>query len=89
MAQNHYQWGTERVQVEKTQQKGGIFKVNGIDHVNDKVKAFTQKINNLTITTPTIVVVVAPNCKISGVQGHIATDGLIFTGIAPDHINYA
>lgn len=25
MAQNHYQWGTKRLRVKKTQQKGGIF----------------------------------------------------------------
>lgn len=80
--------GTERVQVEKIQQKGGIFEVNGIDHVNAKVETFTQKINNLTITTPAIVVAVAPNCEIWGVQGHMATNCQILIGTTPYHVNY-
>lgn len=88
MAQNHYQWGTERVQVEKIQHKGGMFEVNGIDHVNVKVEALTQNINDLTIITPAIMVVVAPNCKILGVQGHIDTNCQILSGTAPDQVNY-
>lgn len=49
MSHNHYQWGTERAQVEKTQQKRGMFEVNDLDYVSAKVDALTQKINNLTI----------------------------------------
>lgn len=74
MVQNHYQWGNEHAQVEKTPQKRGMFKVNGIYHVSAKVDALTQKINNLTITTPATVASVTPNCEICGIQGHIATD---------------
>lgn len=48
--------------------KGGMFEVNGIDQVNAKVEALTQKIKNVTITTPAIVAIIAPNCEICGVQ---------------------
>lgn len=89
MAQNHYQWGAERVKVEKTQQKGGMFEVNGFDHVNAKVEALIQKINNLTITTSSIVTVVTPNCDICGVQLHMAIDCQILTRTTLDHVNYA
>lgn len=66
-----------------------MFKVNGFDHVNAKVEALTQKINNLTIITPTIIVVVALNFEICGVQGHMDTDCQILTGTTLDHVNYA
>jgi hypothetical protein len=47
-AQNHYQWGSERAAIEKSQTKGGMYEVNGIDHVNAKVEALSQKIESLT-----------------------------------------
>ena len=31
MAQNHYQWGSERANVEKSQTKGGMVEVNSLD----------------------------------------------------------
>lgn len=43
MAQNHYEWGTKHNHMEKAQQKGGMFKVNGLDHVSAKVNALTQQ----------------------------------------------
>lgn len=66
-----------------------MFEVNGFDHVNAKVEALTQKINNLTITTPAIVAVVAPNYKICEVWGHMATDCLILTRSTPYHVSCA
>lgn len=83
MVQNHYQQGNKYAQVEKTPQKGGMFQVNFLDHVSTKVDALTQNINNLTITPPTTVVIVTPNCEIYGIQGHIATDCQLLTGIVP------
>lgn len=89
MSHNHYQWGNEHAQVEKAPQNGGMFEVNGLEHTSDKVDALTQKINNLTITTPTIVASVTPNCEICGIQGHIANDCHLLTGTVPDQVNYA
>lgn len=40
-----------------------MFKVNGIDQVNAKVEVLTQNINNLTVTNPSIVAVVAQIAK--------------------------
>jgi len=34
MAQNHYQWGSERTPVEKTQPNGGMYEVDDFDHMN-------------------------------------------------------
>lgn len=89
MAQNHYQWGNRCAQVEKTPQNGGMFEVNGLDHVSAKVDALTQKINNLNITPPIIIDVVTPNSEIYGIQGHIATDCQLLTETVPNQVNYA
>lgn len=67
MAQNHYQWGSESVPIEKSQPKNCMYKVRGFDHMTAKVDALTQKIKNLTITLAAIVVVVTPNCEMYGV----------------------
>ncbi|MCI80160.1 hypothetical protein A2U01_0101431, partial [Trifolium medium] len=55
MAQNHYQWGSERTPAEKPQTKGGMYEISSIDHVNGKLDALTQKIESLT-TAPTATV---------------------------------
>lgn len=41
------------------------------------------------MTTPATIVVVTPNCKIYGTQGHISTDCQLLTGIVLDQVNYA
>lgn len=64
MAPNHYQQGSEHTLIEKTQPKGGMYEVSSFDHTNSKVDALIQKIDNLIITSTTIVAVVTPNCKI-------------------------
>lgn len=66
-----------------------MFEVNGFDHVNAKVEVLTQKINNLTITTPPIVAVIAPNCEICGVKEHMATNCQILTGTTLYQVSYA
>ena len=70
MAQNHYQWGGERASTR------GLHEVSGIDHVNAKVDALTQKIESLAITpTPTATVaVVARNCDLCRIPGHIVSE---------------
>lgn len=45
MAQNHFHWGGECAATEKPTSKGEMYGVNGIDRVNAKVDALTQKIS--------------------------------------------
>ena len=52
MAQNHYQWGTERTMVEKPQTKTGMYEISNLDHVNAKVDALVQKIESLNVSPP-------------------------------------
>ncbi|XP_050893343.1 uncharacterized protein LOC127099416 [Lathyrus oleraceus] len=64
MAQNQYQWGRERTSVEKPPTKCGMYELSSLDHINAKVDALTQKIDNLTITPAATMAAVAPNCEI-------------------------
>lgn len=74
MVQNHYKWGSECTPVEKSQTKGGIYEVKGLDHVNTKVDTLTQKIEILTITHTDIIATMTPLYEIYGVQGHITSN---------------
>ncbi|XP_050919410.1 uncharacterized protein LOC127136946 [Lathyrus oleraceus] len=89
MAQNHYQWGSERTSLEKPQPKGDMYELSNLDHVNAKVDALTQKIDNLTITLATTMAVVSPNCEICRVQGHTAPECQLLTGTSTDQVKYA
>jgi hypothetical protein len=74
MAQNHYQWGSERALAEKGQPKAGMYEVRSFDHLSAKADALYKKIDSLTITPPTPVAAVAPNCEICGTPGHTPTE---------------
>lgn len=89
MAQNHYQWGGECISVEKSQPKGGMYEVSGIDHVNAKVDALTQKIESLTITPAATMAAVALCCDLCGVPGHNISECQLQAGITPNQLNYA
>ncbi|XP_050878148.1 uncharacterized protein LOC127081964 [Lathyrus oleraceus] len=89
MAQNHYQWGSERTSIEKPPTRGGMYEISSLDHVNAKVDALTQNIENLTITPITTMVVVAPNCELCGVPGHAPPECQLLVGISTDQVNYA
>lgn len=66
-----------------------MYEVNGIDHINAKVDAPTQKIDNLTITPTTLVAVVAPNCELCGTPRHTNTECQLLAGIPTDQVNNA
>src|ERR1044072_6486834 len=88
MAQNHYQWGSERASVEKSQTKGNMVKVNSLDQVNAKVEALTQKLENLTITPAATVAAVAQTCDLCGLQSHPAPECPLLTGVPVEQANY-
>jgi hypothetical protein len=89
MAQNHFQWGGERAATEKPTPKGGMYEVNGIDCVNAKVDALTQKVESLAITPIAIIADVTPNCEFCGTPGHTNADCHLLAGIPTDQVNYA
>lgn len=89
MAQNHFQWGGERAATEKPTPKGGNYEVNGIDRVNAKLDALTQKIESLDITPATIVAAITQNYELCGTPGHTNVDCQLLAGIPTDQINCA
>ncbi|XP_058766221.1 uncharacterized protein LOC131639782 [Vicia villosa] len=94
MTQNHYQWGSERTQSEKTSEeksstKSGMYEISNLDRVNAKVDALTQKIENLTIAPVAAVAAVSPNCEIRGMSGYAAPECHLLAGVSPEPVNYA
>ncbi|XP_058724611.1 uncharacterized protein LOC131596065 [Vicia villosa] len=94
MAQNHYQWGSERAQseknsVEKSSAKSGMYEISSLERVNAKVDALTQKIENLTIAPVAAVAAVSPNCEICRMSGHAAPECQLLAGVSPEPVNYA
>ncbi|XP_058725551.1 uncharacterized protein LOC131596831 [Vicia villosa] len=88
MAQNHYQWGSERATMEKYHTKGAMVEVNSLDQVNAKVEALTQKLENLTTTPAATVAQVAQNCDLCGLQSHFAPECPLLTGVPAEQTNY-
>ncbi|WJX45921.1 hypothetical protein P8452_32768 [Trifolium repens] len=88
MAQNHYQWGSERTTMEKPQTKGGMYEISGIDHVNAKLDALTKKLESLTTTPAATVAATTQNCEVCGVQGHVAAECHVLTGVPLEQANY-
>lgn len=66
-----------------------MYKLSSFDHINAKVDALTQKIDNLTITPATTVAAVAPNCEICGIPGHAAPECQLLTGTSTNQVKYA
>jgi hypothetical protein len=88
MAQNHYQWGSERTTMEKPQTKGGMYEISGIDHVNAKLDALTKKLESLTTAPAATVAATTQNCEVCGVQGHVAAECHVLTGVPLEQANY-
>lgn len=65
-----------------------MYEVKGLDHVNTKVDALIQKIENLTITLATPIAIVTLFCEIYGVQGHVTSDCQLLYESSHDQENY-
>jgi hypothetical protein len=57
MAQNHYQWGTERASIEKKETQGGIHEVSSLDMMQAKMDALALRIEHMSTNTNTVAVV--------------------------------
>ncbi|CAJ2657668.1 unnamed protein product [Trifolium pratense] len=88
MAQNHYQWGSERTTVEKPQTKGGMYEISNMDHINAKLDALTQKIESLTNAPKATVAATIQNCELCGTQGHAIAECRLLTEAPTDQVNY-
>lgn len=62
MANQHHSWGYVRERSVKSPKKGRLYEVSQLDHMNVKVDALYQKLENLTVSqsASTLVVIVTP-----------------------------
>lgn len=80
MAKNHHSWGNICGLSEKALQNGGLYEFNPFDHLNAKVEAIYQNIENLSKThvipaTPTTLATRAVLfCEIYGINRHTDND---------------
>ena len=75
--------------VEKMQPRGKMYKVSSLNHMNTKVDALHQKLDNLSSTPIANVAAVTPSCKIYGVPGHITVECQLLVEPSPYQVNYA
>jgi len=93
MAQNHYQWTSERaiiiVALSPSKKEVGMYEVSAFDHLAAKMDALFQKFDKLTISVVTPPAV-KPHCEICGVAGHIGIDCQLGGAVvSPEQVNYA
>ena len=71
MAQNHYQWTSERdiIASSPSKKEAGMYEISSLDHL----AAITQKIDkmNTSVVTPAPI---SPPCEVCGVFGHIGVE---------------
>ena len=75
MAQNHYQWTSERVITTSSPSKKetGMYEISSLDHLAAKVDALKQKFDKMktSVVTPAPV---SPPCEICGMFGHTGVE---------------
>ena len=91
MAQNHYQWTSERVITTSSPSKkeAGVYEISSLDHLAAKVDALTQKFDKMNTSVVTSAPV-SPPCEVCGVFGRIGIDCQLGSAIeGVEQINYA
>ncbi|XP_058749720.1 uncharacterized protein LOC131622697 [Vicia villosa] len=87
MAQNHVQWGIERVTVEKKESHGGKHEISCIDMMNAKMDTLALRVENMS-QNPTTVAAIQSECKLCRTQGHQTVDCNLLNESSSDQVNY-
>src|SRR4030065_1168930 len=94
MAQNHYQWTSERATTAATptppKKEAGMYEVSPIDHLAAKLDALTQKFEKLNVSAgspSSSTSSVAPPCEICGIVGHTGVECQL--GVSADVLEQA
>lgn len=71
-------------------QKGGLYEITALDHMNSKVDALYQKIENISIILATHIAHTTLFCETSKVNEHFAADfQMVLIGeTRQDYVNY-
>ena len=91
MAQNHYQWTSERIITASSPSKkeAAMYEIPSLDHLAAKADTLTQKFDKMdtSVVTPSPVL---PPCEVCGVFSHIGIDCQLGSAIeGVEQINYA
>jgi len=75
MAQNHYQWTSERVITASSpfKKEVGMYEISSLNHLAAKVDALTQKFDKMNTSVVTHAPV-SPPCEVCSVFDHIGID---------------
>jgi len=77
MAQNHYQWTSERaitvVAPSHSKKEVGMYEVSALDHLSAKVDALFQKFDKMSVSAVTPAPVL-PQCEVCGIVGHAGVE---------------
>jgi len=93
MAQNHYQWTSERATIvvapSTSRKEEGMYEVSTLDHLSAKVDALFQKFDKLTVSgvTPPPT---SPPSEVCGIFGHTCVECQLGSAVAsPEQVSYA
>jgi hypothetical protein len=91
MAQNHYQWTSERAigGTTPSNKEAGIYEVSPHDHLAAKVEALSHKLNKLNVSASTPSSPIS-SCEVCGITGHSSDECQLGSALLfPEQINYA
>jgi len=90
MAQNHYQWTSERVITASSPSKreAGMYDISSLDHLAAKVDTLTQKFDKMNTSVATPAPVSSP-CEVCGILGHTSIECQLGSVVeSPEKSNY-
>jgi hypothetical protein len=92
MAQNHYQWTSERaitaVAPSPFRKEAGMYEVSALDYLNAKADTLFQKFDKLSVSVVTPAPV-SPPCEVCGIFGHTGVECQLGSVVeSPKQLNY-
>ena len=92
MAQNHYQWTSERVITvvasSPSKKEASMYEVSTLDHLNAKMDTLFQKFDKLSVSVVTPAPV-SPPCEVCGILGHTDVECQLSSVVqSPEQLNY-
>jgi len=93
MAQNHYQWTSERaiivVAPSPSKKEAGMYEVSTLDRLSDKVDALFRIFGKLSVSAATPAPI-SPPCEVCGIFGHTSVECQLGSVVESlEQVNYA